>query len=399
MLKQGVLPMSSYSPEISTYNILLIEDNPADARLFMEFTKDFNIISCRTTWKQNLKDGMQEIDKQDFDLVLLDLSLPDSNGIDTARKVLSLHLDLPVLVFTGLNDEEIAHQLVAAGVQDYLVKDALNEKILEKTIRYSIDRHSLLENLRHAQAKLQDFNDTLEKKIEIRTRQLQDAQQRLIRQEKLATLGKLAGFLSHELRNPLATINNSVYFLNLVIKEKDNKIGKHLNIIKDEIERAKAFINNLLDFSKVKTITLGRAKLDELIIECLSCVQMPKSIEVCTDFMDRCHEVRMDEVQISQVLHNLLINAIQAMPDGGKLMICTNCTEQYIIVQVEDTGVGIAPDHLNKVFEPLFTTKAKGFGLGLSLSKEIVEMHEGILEVESRIGQGSCFTLKLPRHR
>jgi signal transduction histidine kinase len=204
--------------------------------------------------------------------------------------------------------------------------------------------------------------------LEEKTRALETAQEELVRQERLATLGQLAAGMSHELRNPLGVIRNSVYYLNMVLPE-EQRIRKHLSILDREVSSATRIISGLLDFSRVRPPT---QVLTELHLPLLA----------------------VDPDQVRLILGNLISNAIQAMPDGGVLAIEVVRADGGVAVVVVDTGDGIAGEHLEKIFEPLFTTKARGIGLGLDLVRRLAESNGASIAVESTPKQGSRFTVR-----
>jgi two-component system sensor histidine kinase HydH len=215
----------------------------------------------------------------------------------------------------------------------------------------------------------------------------------LARKERLAILGQLAGGVGHELRNPLATLQTSMYFLKMTLGEReDPKIRKHLGIMEQELNNANEIITNLLDFSRVRQADRTRVPITEILHDALERYDFGP-IEVERNIKEV--HVLADPVQIRQVVTNLVTNAIQAMPEGGKLFISTGSSDGDAWISVEDTGTGIAPATLEKIFQPLFTTKAKGIGLGLAVCESLVRANGGKITVASEPGKGSTFTVHL----
>jgi len=251
-----------------------------------------------------------------------------------------------------------------------------------------------------AEEQLAHYTEKLEEMVEARTRELREAQEKLIRQEKLAVLGQLAGGVGHELRNPLAVINNAVYFLKLIQPQADEKVKEYLRLIERETHNADKIINDLLDFSRVKSMQREPASVADLLARVLERFPAPAAVQVTLDLPGDLPPVYADPRQVEQVLGNLVVNACQAMPQGGQLSVfseqCSVDSEQWVLIRVKDTGVGIPPENLDKIFEPLFTTKVKGIGLGLAVSQKLIEANGGRLEVQSAPGMGSTFTLYLP---
>ena len=229
--------------------------------------------------------------------------------------------------------------------------------------------------------------------LEERTRALEAAQEELVRTARLAVLGQLAGGVSHELRNPLGVIKNSVYYLKMVLPE-DERARKHLAIVEREVATANRIVTALLDFARVRPPSRIPTTLNVVVRECLERTPVPETIAVALRLDDALPPVLIDPDQVGLVLGNLVTNAAQAMPAGGTLTIETAAAEGTVWVAVADTGSGIAADHLAKIFEPLFTTKARGIGLGLAVAKRLAEANDGTLTVESVPGRGSRFLLR-----
>ena len=230
------------------------------------------------------------------------------------------------------------------------------------------------------------------------TKQQKQAEEQLIRSERLAVLGQLSGGIGHELRNPLGAIKNGVYFLRMVLEQPDQEVSETLDILELEVSTSERIIRSLLDFARPKPPTRQKVQVNEVINDSMSKIQVPDGIEVVYQLEPGLPIILADPIQIHQIATNIGINAVQAMPDGGRLTITTQLVDSSWIAMVfTDTGVGIPEENLQKLYEPLFTTKAKGIGLGLAIIKMMVEDHEGSIEVQSVVGKGTTFTVKLPR--
>lgn len=245
---------------------------------------------------------------------------------------------------------------------------------------------------------VRQLNAELEERIEARTRELRETQEQLVRQEKLAVLGQLAGGVGHELRNPLSVINNAIYFLRLAQPEADEKVKEYLGIIETETHIADKIISDLLDFSRIKSVDVEPVTVAELVKRVLERFPAREGVSVTLKIPESLPTVYADPRQMTQILGNLVVNACQAMTTGGKLIISATKKSKEIAIAVKDTGMGIPPENMKKLFEPLFTTKAKGIGLGLAVSRKLVEANSGRIEVQSKPGKGSTFTIFLPIH-
>lgn len=253
-----------------------------------------------------------------------------------------------------------------------------------------------------AEAALKEYSERLEEMVEERTQELRDAQEQLVRREKLATLGQLAGGIAHELRNPLGAISNAAYFLNLVLEGPEPAVKETLEILDREVRTSEKIVRSLLDCARTQPPVRQRVNVNTVVQEALSRAGVPANIQVMTHLDGTLPAIHADPDQLAQVFDNLIRNAVQAMPAGGRLVVETSevterlpKSETRVAISFTDTGVGIAEENRGKLFEPLFTTKAKGIGLGLVLCKMLVEGHGGTIEVESEVGKGSTFTVKL----
>jgi PAS domain S-box-containing protein len=249
-----------------------------------------------------------------------------------------------------------------------------------------------------AEEKIRKLNEELETKVQERTQQLRGAQEELLRKEKLAVLGQVAGSVGHELRNPLGVMNNAVYYLQTVLADADSGVKEYLNIIKDEIAGSERIVSDLLDAVRTQPPRSEAVGVAKLVGQTLGKLTLPPAVSVKLDFSKTLPALRIDAMQIHQVLRNLISNAIEAMPEGGTLEISAleNTKNGTVSIKVQDSGSGIAPDVLPKLFQPLFTTKARGIGLGLVVVKNLTEANSGTVQVESVAGKGSVFTVTLP---
>lgn len=249
-----------------------------------------------------------------------------------------------------------------------------------------------------AEQKLAEYSLQLSDMVDERTRELRDAQDRLVRQERLAVLGQLAGSVSHELRNPLGVISNAVYYLSLAQPTAEPKIKEYLEIIQSETRIADKIVADLLNYARFKSAESEPVSVENLISRTLERYPVPVNVEVTLKIAPTLPLVWVDASQVMRVLGNLLVNAYQAMEFRGAVVLRAQFLSEsgLVSVAVEDTGAGIPPENLTKIFEPLFTTKARGIGLGLAICKNLVESNGGRIEVTSEVGRGSTFTIYLP---
>jgi len=228
-----------------------------------------------------------------------------------------------------------------------------------------------------------------------RTRELKRTQEELLRKERLAAMGEMAAGFAHEIRNPLTVMKNSLYLLGEVVSHKE-KAKRHLDLIDSQLEEASYIVKELLDFTREIKPELSSASVNDVVRMSLSSRQIPRPVKVVDDLSQNLPQIKVDETQMRQALMNLISNAIQAMPEGGKLSIRTYLEHSYLTISISDTGEGISRENLDKIFQPLFTTKQKGIGLGLTVTKRLVEANAGRIEVNSKKGEGSTFFLRFP---
>ena len=260
----------------------------------------------------------------------------------------------------------------------------------------AIENAKLIEELEKARKELKEYAEQLELKVQERTRELKKSQEKLLKAERLAAIGQLAGQVGHDLRNPLTGILGAAYYLKRTLTNLDEKCKKMLEIIEKDAKYANKIIEDLLEFSReyvhLNPITTS---IRHLVDNALTKVTVPDNVKIMnlTSFK---HKVEVDADHMTRVFVNLITNAIDAMPNGGVLRIWSRISDKHVKVFFKDTGIGIPKENLDKIWGPLFTTKAKGMGLGLSICKRIVEAHGGSIKVKSKVGVGTTFTVILP---
>lgn len=250
---------------------------------------------------------------------------------------------------------------------------------------------------KRAEERILERTQELEKAL----KELRDTQERVVRSEKLAVIGQLASGVSHELRNPLGALRNVVYYIRDALQgspvlESDPSMKEFLDMADREIKNATAIISDLLDFSRVVRLVKQSVDVHEVLGDMKQVLEKPANIQIVEDFAPGLPRGQLDPQKMRQVFLNLANNAVQAMPNGGDIRISTRMEGDSLLVDFADKGVGVAPENLQKIFEPLFTTKSKGTGLGLAICAGIVEAHGGKITVASEVGRGSVFSVRIP---
>jgi signal transduction histidine kinase len=311
------------------------------------------------------------------------------------------HVSINVYPVTDGNGEITRFVHTAKDVTDSVVHRQMEEQMWQEIIKV-IDR--IYAELVDNQLKLEKSKEALEQRtteLERSSLELQKTQDRLIRSEKLAAIGQLAASVAHELRNPLGVIKNSAYYLRDqltqtgMIKHYPN-MNEFLSIIENEISLSDKIIRDLLNFSLISKPIMNPEDINAIIEYAVSITTKPENVRIILNLQPDMKRALIDQYQIRQAFYNLILNAYQAMERGGTLEITSREHEGFIEVAFKDSGAGIQEKDREKIFDALFTTKAKGIGLGLAVTHGIIEQHGGQIILESEIGKGSTFTIRVP---
>jgi signal transduction histidine kinase len=247
-------------------------------------------------------------------------------------------------------------------------------------------------------SRVREARDRLEQEVADRTGELHAAQEELVRKERLATLGQLSSSVGHELRNPLGVMTNAVYYLQHTLPDAKPKVREYLQILDTQIRLSEKIVADLLDFARVRSPETARVAVSDLVDDQLERVDVPDAVRVERDLPGDLPAVAVDPIQVGQVILNVLTNGVQAMTPrgGGVLGIRARADQGLVRLTVYDTGPGVPPEHREQVFEPLFTTKARGIGLGLSVSRSLIRANGGDLVLLDGAREGAAFEVLLP---
>ncbi len=372
-------------------SILIVEDNEIDHKVLEAMLSEAPPLISRLKTVSSLASAIKSLSSDQFDVVVLDLNLPDSRGQDTLKQLNKMYPDVAIVVNTGAYEDELGVKTLGFGAQDFLVKGKYSTYILNKTLRYAIERKRLEIELKQAYHKLKE------------------TQAELIQVEKMKVVGSLASGIAHEVKNPLAIILFGITYLSEQIKPKNKEVQLVFENIKEAIDRANNIISDLLNFSKINHLNKRKEDLNEVIEKSIMLVKHEaerSNVHINKNLDPNLPEVEIDRNRIEQVFINLFLNAIQAMPRGGTIKLKTyshqiqkntgemswihdngfKVGQRIVIACIEDQGCGIATEKINKVFDPFFTTRPTegGVGLGLSVSKNIIDIHEGHIAIENQ---------------
>ncbi len=308
-----------------------------------------------------------------------------------------------IVVRNPLRALEAGTERVAKGELGVQIPVQSNDEIGDLAASFN----TMSGRLQLAQEEITAWAHTLEDRVEEKTRELKQAHQHMLQVEKMATIGKMAAVVAHEINNPLSGILTYSRVVKRWIQNnfssapRTEEMAGSLDLIASESKRCGELVKNLLSFSRVAPMNLEWCELNQVIDRCIRLVQHKMdmaTIQLNLVLGEELPHVRCDPNQIEQVVLAMVINAIDAMPQGGNLWISTRQTSATTVeLIIRDDGMGISDEHLAHIFEPFYTTKENGgSGLGLAISQNIVERHGGSIAVNSKMGQGTTFTILLP---
>ena len=450
-----------------------------------------------------LSKGLDQLVASGIDAVLLDLGLPDSQGLNTFEKIHAAAKQVPILILTGFNDDAVALEAVRRGAQDYLIKGKFDAELLIRAISYAVEREKLQEtvenrtiSLNASEERYQTLFDSIDEGfciiemlfdadgkasdyrfLEInasfeKQTGLHDAKGKLMRtlvpkhekywfeiygnvaitgepvrftneakalnrwydvfafpvgkgkirkvgilfnditqrknlekqlqdSERLAAIGATAGMVGHDIRNPLQAIIGELFLSKNEVDALPESAAKKYLIdsiqnIEDNIFYIDKIVNDLQDYAKPLKPSIEEIDFTKIVENIFSTLKIPESINIFYSIEPCLTKLSSDSSALKRILTNLINNAVQAMPNGGKLSLDAAYKGDKIFISVKDTGLGIPAGMEDKLFKPLFTTKAKGQGFGLAVVKKLTEALNGVVSFESEIGKGTRFTIEFP---
>ena len=410
--------------------ILLMEDEPVLAQGFQMVLKDEGYGVDLAANGQSALDTMRH---KGYDLLVADLHLPDMDGMEVIRRVRQESPETRVIVITGHADIDSAVEALKTGAVDYLPKP-LTEEAFISAVEGALkgegasspqECHMPVDTREQKLIRKKDvirilklsgnidpdpLPVTREEDSLMPARQEPADSAQLLHQDKMMSLGRLAASIIHEINNPLSGILN---YIRLMIKimgrdapltpDEADKFMRYLTLVENEVSRCSSIVSNLLAYSRKSEVRFDAVDIGELLEKCILLSRHKLELgnfQVKTNVDAELPRVWGDFNQIQQCVINLIFNAIDAMDKGGILAIaCThNALENVVEMRIEDNGCGIAAEDLANIFNPFFTTKkeGKGLGLGLSTVSRIIEKHQGTIRVESAPGKGTAFIITLP---
>ncbi|MBL7958639.1 response regulator [bacterium] len=368
--------------------LLIVDDEIRVLEVLVKtFESDYKTLSANNGF-----DALEILKQSPVKVIITDERMPKMNGMAFLRQARLILPNTVNIILTAYTDLSVAIDAINSGiVYRYLVKPWDTDE-LRITIRQAFERFDLLNDNKNLTEELLSKNRELEHNI----CELKETQDKLLRTEKLAVVGQLTASIGHELRNPLSRIKTAAALMKNEITDGNKETAELLKIVDNEVMVSTKIINDLLDFSRERKPSLKPCDLNEIITGTLNRLRFPDYIHVEQQLDKTIPELYLDDGQIQQILVNLILNSIQSIDDSGKIYIKTILNKEFVDLTIKDTGCGIPQSDLEKMFEPLFTTKPKGIGLGMSIVKMLLESHGGTIQVQSRENIGTTVTIKLP---
>lgn len=349
------------------------------------------------------REGLRLIEEHRPELALMDYMLPDMDGLSTLRIVREQFPETYVIMFTGKGSEEIAVELMKAGASEYLLKPFNNRSMQERidgVLRLreiELANRALQVERERLLSEIETWNRDLQLRVRDKTEALQKAQAEIAQTEKLAAVGYLSAGMAHEIRNPLNSISLFTQLLKQAIEDEESH--DYLDKILKEVDRIDGIIRKLVDASNRSRTVVPDVRIDRVVRSALD-IFAPQIETLRTAVTLDCPVVpptiKADPTELEQIFTNLFLNALEEMEPGGQLAIGISFDAERIVVRVADTGGGIAPEVVDRIFEPFFSTKSRGTGIGLPVVRRIARLYHGDVTVEQTSPHGTTFRVAFP---
>ena len=378
---------------MSMPNVLVVDDEPSIRLTMGEFLKraGYSVLIAADF------DSAAMLKAEDLDVAVVDINLPGKNGIQLLQKLSSAEAYVPVIMITGEPNLAIIPEIVRAGAYDFIAKP-ITKDVLLNAVGRAAEKKRLTEEKRRLEQEIKRHTEELETRVAERTAELVETHKRLVAQERIAALGRAAAQVAHEVKNPLAGL--LLYALHL--KSKASSFSESeaylVDKIVDTINHLNSRVEQILGFARPVSLNVRSENLNIIINDVLELVRpqlAANKVELRLSLSQQIY-VLVDESSIRGALMNLILNGIEAMPQGGFLSITAEQSADTVRLEITDTGRGVGEEEAKKIFEPFYTTKAQGLGLGMPYAKRIIDQHGGTISINSRPGDGTTITIALP---
>lgn len=336
---------------------------------------------------------------EDLDVAVIDINLPGKSGVQLLHKLSSSDVYVPVIMITGEPNLSVLPEIVRAGAYDFIAKPIVKDVLLNAVAR-ATEKKRLTDEKRRLEEEIKRYAEELETRVAERTAELVETHKQLVAQERIAALGRAAAQVAHEVKNPLSGL--LLYALHLKstatnFSENENSL---LDKIVNTINHLNSRVEQILGFARPVSLTRRAGDLNQIVIDILELLRpqlKANKVEVSLSLSQQGAPAMLDEASLRGALMNVMLNAVEAMPGGGVLSISVEQTDETLRLEIADTGSGIDEEHAKKIFEPFYTTKEQGLGLGMPYAKKIIDQHRGTVSLSSRLGKGTTITIVIPR--
>jgi signal transduction histidine kinase len=384
--------MSGVKPD-NMPNVLLVDDEPSIRLTMGEFLKRAGY--CVFTAADF--DSAVDYRAEDLDVAVIDINLPGKNGIHLLQKFSGAETYLPVIMITGEPNISLIPEIVRAGAYDFIAKP-ITKDLLLNVVGRAAEKKRLTDEKRRLEQEIRRYAEELELRVDERTAELVETHKRLVTQERIAALGRAAAQVAHEVKNPLA----GLLLYSLHLKDKSSNFSESqiylLDKIVNTINHLNSRVEQILGFARPVSLTLHSEDLNQIVNDILELLRpqlKANQVKVRLSSEAQPAYAMLDQTSLRGALMNLMLNAIEAMPDGGTLSIVLHQSEESLRLEIADTGRGIGEAEAKKIFEPFYTTKEQGLGLGMPYAKKIIDQHGGTISVSSQPGKGTTISLVL----
>jgi len=375
------------------HKVLLVDDEPSIRLTMGEFLKraGYSVLTAADY------DGAVAHNAEDLDVAVIDINLPGKSGIQLLQKLCSAEVYVPVIMITGEPNLSVIPEIVRSGAYDFIAKPIVKDVLLNAVGR-AAEKKRLTDEKRRLEQEIKRYAEELEMRVDERTAELIETHKRLVTQERIAALGRAAAQVAHEVKNPLAGL--LLYSMHLKSKASNFSEGEAYLVDKivETINHLISRVEQILGFARPVSLTLSSRNFNQIINDILELLRpqlTANKVEVRLSMAQSAYAM-IDEGSMRGALMNLILNAIEAMPQGGTLSITVDQTDETLRIEIADTGSGISEEEAKKIFEPFYTTKEQGLGLGMPYSKKIIDQHGGTFSLDSRPGEGTTISIALP---
>ena len=374
--------------------VLLVDDEPSIRLTMGEFLKRAGY----SVFAAGDYNAAVVHEPEELDVAVIDINLPGKNGVQLLQKIRDAKIYVPVIMITGEPNLSVIPEIVRAGAYDFIAKPIVKDVLLNAVGR-AVEKKRLTDEKRRLEEEIRRHTEELEMRVAERTAELVETHKRLVTQERIAALGRAAAQVAHEVKNPLAGLLLYAHHLKSKATTFSESEISLVDKIVDTINHLNSRVDQILGFARPVNLTLRAGNLNQMVKDVLELLQpqlMANRVEVRLSLDRDAAEGMFDDASMRGALMNIMLNAIEAMPDGGTLSISNDRTYDLLRLQIVDTGRGIDSEQAKKIFEPFYTTKTNGLGLGMPYAKKIIDQHGGTMSLTSHPGEGTTISIALP---